>query len=54
MIDRAKSMTTAEILREIEAHQNAQKRNPWGSRVWQEASRKLAPLFAEMARRTAE
>lgn len=43
--------TTDEILALIDAYQGVQKRNPMTSPAWQDASAKLAPLFAEMARR---
>ena len=43
--------TTASIVAQIEALQNIQKRNRMDSPEWQSASDRLAPLFAEMARR---
>jgi hypothetical protein len=46
-------MTTKELMREIELLQNIQKQHPQQSMAWRFASRKLAPLFAEMARRQA-
>lgn len=42
---------THEVLAEISAWQDIQKRNPMTSEAWQFASRALAPLFSEMARR---
>lgn len=41
------------ILERISALQNIQKRNPYSSKAWQEASAALQPLFKQMAARTA-
>jgi hypothetical protein len=38
----------------IESLQSQQKRFPMDSKEWQEGSRRLAPLFEEMARRQKE
>lgn len=43
--------TESQILEEIAALQEQQKRNRPSSLEWQWASRELKPLFAEMARR---
>lgn len=40
-----------QILTRIESLQEIQRRNSPKTKVWQDASRKLQPLFAEMARR---
>jgi hypothetical protein len=45
---------TADILREIKKFQNAQKRYPATSEIHADIGKQLAPLFAEMARRTAK
>lgn len=45
-------LTTAALLRRIEAAQNTQKRCPPSSAAWQAESEILAPLFREMARRS--
>jgi hypothetical protein len=45
-------LETAQILRLIESLQDVQKKNPPSSEKWQEASKALAPLLQEMARRT--
>lgn len=44
-------MTTAELLKEIRLLQNIQKSLHHSHPEWQKASDKLAPRFAEMARR---
>lgn len=46
-------MTTQQILNKISVLQDVQRNSPPTSREWQEASRILQPLFAEMARRSA-
>jgi hypothetical protein len=46
-------MSEASILAAIETLQTVQKGCRWDTREWQEASKVLRPLFAEMARRTA-
>lgn len=45
-------MTEIELLRAIAALQAIQSRNAPTSAKWQKASEFLAPMFAEMARRT--
>jgi len=40
------------LLARIEALQAVQRTNPPSSAAWQNASKELAPLFAEMARRS--
>lgn len=42
-------MDKAQTLKEIELLQEIQKRNPPNSAEWRHASRRLQPLFAEMA-----
>lgn len=46
------TMKTHEIEDLISDLQGIQKRNPPTSAAWQEASKALQPLFAEMAERT--
>lgn len=47
-----KSMSTAEILAEIDRYQAIQKQRPPTSDIWQDCSSALADLFDEMAART--
>lgn len=47
-----KSAPTALILRDIRKFQNAQKRYPANSPIHADIGKHLAPLFAEMARRS--
>lgn len=47
------SMTTEQILAEIEQLQAVQKGHPPAHKAWQTASELLAPLFQEMAKRQA-
>ena len=47
-----KQHTDQQVLRKIAILQGVQKTNPPQSAEWQEASKQLAPLFAEMAART--
>lgn len=42
---------TEELVRRIEELQNVQKRNSPKTQAWADASKALAPLFAEMAKR---
>ena len=44
-------MPTSDLKREIMRLQDIQMANPPSSAAWQDASAKLQPLFAEMARR---
>ncbi len=44
-------MNTTEIMQRIRDLQDIQKANSPGSPLWEAASKELAPLFAEMARR---
>lgn len=46
-----KEMSEASVLAAIETLQTIQKNCPPTSREWQESSKVLRPLFAEMARR---
>ncbi len=48
-----KDAPTSAILAEIRKFQNAQKRYPATSDIHARIGQQLAPLFAEMARRTA-
>ena len=43
------TLTIPEILALIDKHQAVQKSHPFGSKEWEQASEKLAPLFKLMA-----
>jgi hypothetical protein len=44
-------MATADLMRKIGEHQNIQERNSPKTKAWQDASKALAPMFTEMAKR---
>ncbi len=52
-MNRENTMTTAELVKEIQLLQNIQKTLHHSHPEWKKASEQLAPRFAEMARRQA-
>jgi hypothetical protein len=48
---RMENLTTAAILADIAKFQNMQKQMPATTATWENIGKRLAPLFAEMARR---